>query len=154
MDFEYYITPQQYSEALSNGISYELLTRRVREWTWPIQKAITTPVRPKDLYGGWTKIAEQNGISSATFRNRVNKHGYSWERAATQPLKDNKSDIWLVIEKHRKYPKHYIELAKSNGVCYGTFQNRVKDGWSLEVAANTPVHTEFRNRRMKEMANK
>ena len=154
MAFTYYITPQQYQEALSNGISYELLTRRVREWTWPIQKAITTPVRPKNMYGGWIKIAKQNGISSTTFRNRVNNHGYSLERAATKPLKDNRSDIWIVIEKRRKYPKHFIELAKLNGVCYVTFQSRMSDGWSLETAANTPVVTKFKSNKNKEMAKK
>jgi len=98
MSFDYWITPQHYSEALSNGISYELLTMRVREWTWPIEKAIKTPVRPKNAYGGWIKIAKQNGISSATFRNRVNNHGYDYERAATQPIQDNKRAILKAIE--------------------------------------------------------
>ena len=83
-------------------------------------------------------IAQENGISKATLRNRVWNLGWGIKRAVTEPVreKENNNSEW-------------IEVAKENEINRNTFYSRIKSGWSAERAATTPVGKKGRPRKEK-----
>lgn len=140
LDYEYYITPEEYDQASANGIIRQTLESRIRITAWEKKRAIETPPNKKQMIDKkWREIAENNGICYSTFKHRVNQLDWDVERAATQPLQDRSNQAKKANEASRKYPVEYIELAKKNGIHYDTFRGRVKKGWSLERAATQPT---------------
>lgn len=139
--YDYYITPQEYESAASMPIEAENLNRRIRLLGWKKQKALTTPLRKLNNRRKWADIALENGIGYNTFMNRVNNHGYSEKRAATEHLQDRKAAAALATEKIRKIPRKLIELAESNGIAHTTLHARLKKGWDLNTAATRPLLT-------------
>ena len=98
-----YITDEQYKIGIENGIKKSTIYRRVYQYGWDIEKAITVPVidrehRSRKYPKKYTDLALSNGICLVTFYSRLKK-GWSFEEAATRPLfyktknKDNKGDI-------------------------------------------------------------
>lgn len=86
-----YITDEQYEIGFKNGLKKPTIYRRVYQYGWDIEKAITTPAikreyrsrkHPKEI----TDLALSNGICLVTFYSRL-KHGWSYKEAATTPLK-------------------------------------------------------------------
>lgn len=76
----------------------------------------------------WRKIAEENGINSINYNNRINKLGWTAEKAALTPLKS------------KKLNKELVAIAKENGISYGVYRDRVnKLGWTENKAAITPL---------------
>jgi hypothetical protein len=140
--YDFYITPEEYEIAEQNGISNTTLNQRVRELGWEKERALTEPPRgqfkryDKDLLD----IAKQNGIPYNTFYHRVNRDGFTPEDAATAPLMETSEVVKRARKaRRRKYPLKYINLAKENGISYGTFCKRVRRGWTLEDAATIPL---------------
>lgn len=141
-DYSFYINPSEYEQAQANGISAKCLEGRIRKMGWGKQRAITQPVqkrRPFQKSSHWAKIAEQNGIEYHTFYHRVHAYGWTPERAATQPIVDLRKLMVELYEKQRKYPKKYYDLAKANKISKATFTNRMRQGWTLKMAATVPV---------------
>ncbi|MBZ4655136.1 MAG: hypothetical protein JG781_2493 [Peptococcaceae bacterium] len=142
MNYDFYITPQEYERAAQNGISPAVLEVRVRSLAWAKDRAISEPPQKKKrLPSHLVKLAEQNGICYRTFLWRVNTLGWDPERAATQQLQDRKAQAIKAYEKSRVYPREYVEMAKNNGIPYDTFRRRVKSGWDIEKAATLPPLT-------------
>lgn len=112
--------------AEDNGISDTTYRRRrVKGWT-PTEAATIPPGQPRDP---WMRIAISNGISRATYRDRVSQLDWDPEQAATIPAGQKES-------KYGEWPK----VAAANGIKYSTFIMRVKDrGWDPERAATTPT---------------
>lgn len=86
-----YITDEQYKIGIENGIKKPTICRRVYQYGWDIEKAITTPVIPREERSRkypkeYTDLALANGMSIITFYSRLKK-GWSYEKAATTPLK-------------------------------------------------------------------
>lgn len=98
--YTYYITPDQYDTALTNGITAHLLNYRVRAGGWGIEKATTIPPR-EQKYKHWLVIAKQNGICNQTFYGRVRK-GMDPEQAAIIPVMTMAEIIELA---HRKFKR-------------------------------------------------
>ncbi|MBY0754557.1 hypothetical protein K5V21_03710 [Clostridium sardiniense] len=70
-------------------------------------------------------IAAQNGICKETIRSRINKLGWSKEKALTEKI--NSLSEW-------------VKLAEKNGIPRASFYMRKnKLGWSLEKSATTPL---------------
>lgn len=145
--YDFYITPDEYEQAASIGVSAFNLERRIRLLGWTKQKALSTPMRtqkPRDFYKEWARLAEQNGICYDSFMNRVRK-GWGPERAATQPLpseEDIRAQALRATEHVRVHPEEYKRLAEENGIPYATFHRRVKvSGWDYERAATEPLWT-------------
>lgn len=69
------------------------------------EEALTTPPKRtnkvSDEYKRWSNIAVENGINKAYFWQRVKEYGWSFERAATDPIREygKKEDKDMVIEK-------------------------------------------------------
>ena len=137
---DWYITPEEYSLAKRNGISKENLEQRIRCYGWNKEKALNTPVRKRGVIPKKFKdMAKKNNIPIATFYNRVYGLKWSMEKASTEPIMDIETKAQNFVKRLRKYPIEYIEKAKANGISEHTFRRRVRDGWSIERAATTPV---------------
>ncbi|MDS0525494.1 hypothetical protein NNC19_07370 [Clostridium sp. SHJSY1] len=142
MVYEFYITPEEYEIAKSNGIQKKTLEMRVWNLAWDKQRAITEKVKPHKSLKHWIELAESNGICEGTFLTRIRKLKWSEEKAATTKVIDNTELLLRLAEKGRKYPKEIIELAKSNGIPYNTFQSRVvRQKMDFLSAATIPLRT-------------
>lgn len=86
-------------------------------------------------------LAEKNGVNKRNLDARIRACGWDKEKAINTP-----------VQRKRKYPKKYINLAKSNGISTSCFAHRVKLGWSLERAATKPIAN--LNERLKELHEK
>jgi hypothetical protein len=71
-------------------------------------------------------IANRNGISKKNVYQRVNEYGWSVEKAITQTLHNTKN---------KKTDRTLMLLAELNGVNYGTYKKRIKDGMDPHEAA-------------------
>ena len=154
MDYQYYITPSDYAKALSNGISYNLLTKRVRDYAWGIERATTTPPQSHSKWNGWLEVAKQNGISHSTFYTRINRDEMSPEKAATTPITPQHVISQKMSEKTRIYPKKYADMAIANGISRYAFVERMSRGWEPLDAATRPIDTSRWSKEKKEMARK
>ncbi|MNW46372.1 hypothetical protein D3C74_236640 [compost metagenome] len=87
--------------ARDNGIKKETFYSRVRNLGWSMERAAAQPLETPEearehalratecarvLPKEYVQLAEQNGISYATFHNRLKNCGWELERAATEPL--------------------------------------------------------------------
>ena len=83
----FYITPEDFKIAEENGISKDTLLSRVRKLGWDVDKAITTPVRPKRKFTKEEiKIMEENGVERYIAAGRM-YWGWTLEEAITKPKK-------------------------------------------------------------------
>ena len=75
---------QHEEECKKNGVSYDLFYAR-RKKGWTVKQSASTPMKkrlgPKEF-----AIAESNGISKISVKNRVNLNKWSIERAITEPI--------------------------------------------------------------------
>jgi len=140
LGFEFYVSPEDYQTALSNGICADTLENRIRRHGWHKERAITEPPQKRTNLKELVKIAEQNGIPYHVIQKRM-YDGWDAERATTQPLTNKADLVRKQHEKNRKYPKQYVDRAKENGIPYKTFTWRMRQGWSLERASETKVMT-------------
>ena len=74
----------------------------------------------------WINESKKLNIGYGTFYSRVYTLGWSYEKAATTPLKRRKNK-WL-------------DLARERGIHPSTYHNRKLRGWTDEEAATTPVN--------------
>jgi len=106
MAYQYYITPENYLQAESNGIKKTTLEYRVRNLAWDTHRAITTPPKKRICTGDkWRELARKNGIPYQAFQKRVNVYGWEHERAATEGLQNRHENIKKVIAKQKRYQK-------------------------------------------------
>lgn len=140
--YDFYITPEEYDIAASNGISKQTLEERIRRLAWDKSEAMTKPVKNQNSIKEWISLANKNGISLRTFEERIYTKKWSYEVAATTPILDRKAIVENMVNKRRRFPKHILKLAEKNNVPYDTFRARVnKLGMTFEEAATMPVMT-------------
>lgn len=78
------------------------------------------------------EIAAKNGICERLVYQRVNDSGWSIRRAITTPRREKRQGLWT----------QWGEIATANGICRGTFMNRVskrKGNMTPEEAATKPT---------------
>lgn len=73
--------------------------------------------------------AHENGIPRNIVYHRVYSYGYDIDRAITEPVGESRKGIWT----------HHKEICEVNGIAQATLYRRLKRGWSVEEAINTPV---------------
>ena len=83
--YDFYITPEEYAIAEKNGISKDTLNFRIRRMGWDKEKALTTKPRKYTDRKKQVEIAKANGISRATFYDRLSD-GWKVEDAYTVPV--------------------------------------------------------------------
>ncbi len=150
-----YITDEHYLLANRNGISKKNVDQRVHEYGWTVEKAISHPLHKASKgkqNRAMALLAEKNGISYQTYIKRIKK-GIDPHEAATkrsdmslelEMALDNgicKRTFYKRVErgmntfeaatkplKNRKFSTEYkeeLKIAKSNGITYQKFYNRV-----------------------------
>lgn len=77
-----YITPEEYEKAEENGIDKNTLYKRLIEYGWDKQRALSQPKRVRPNLSKWKAIAVKNGISEGTFYSRVCTMKWDLEKAA------------------------------------------------------------------------
>ena len=87
--YDYYITDEEYEIAEKNGISKDTLNFRIRRMGWDKEKALTKPPRKYTNRIKQVEIAKANGISRATFYDRL-ADGRKVEDAYTVPVMNSK----------------------------------------------------------------
>ena len=87
--YDYYITDEEYEIAEKNGISKDTLNFRIRRMGWDKEKALTTKTRKYTNRIKQVEIAKANGISRATFYDRLSD-GWKVEDAYTVPVMSGK----------------------------------------------------------------
>ena len=144
----YYLTPKHFDLAEKNGISKRLLSDRVYQRGWLIDRAISRPKQNKNNsedFKLWAKVAESNGISGILFSQRLIVSGWSYEKAATRK-KMNKDEIADEAKKTNVYTvftKQQHEVANANGIKKGTMYARVRDyGWTVDEAITVAVYSQ------------
>lgn len=133
----YNLTVEELQIAALNGISRKQAMRRVRQFCWPVERAITEPLQKQT--GEWSAIAAANGIKQSTFAMRVSRYGWSPEKAATTPLQDRKKTAKRLADRNRRIPVAVIELAALNGISYNAVKVRTRKGMDMAVAAVKPI---------------
>jgi hypothetical protein len=93
------ITDEQVNIALKNGLSRDTVRNRVYNLKWPIERAISTPIRSKPHISHTKQDiqdAEANGIEFSTFYARTVTYKWDVEEAKSKPLQyrigDSKMD--------------------------------------------------------------
>lgn len=87
------------------AVSLNTYKVRISREGMTFEEALTTPPKRtnkvSDEYKRWSNIAVENGINKAYFWQRVKEYGWSFERAATDPVREyaGKEDKDMVIEK-------------------------------------------------------
>ena len=141
--YDFYITPEEYKIAESNGICPNTLEKRIRWYGWDKKKAVgMPPIKHKRIAKHLVEEAQRNGIGYNTLRYRLNR-GWNTERAVTEPVMSfqlcGKKSAAI---KGTKYPIEYLELAAKNGISRSRFRDRVSRlGWTMEKAATKPIMT-------------
>lgn len=135
-----FISDADREAAEKNGIDYKNLYNRVHACGWPLERAITEPIKPKpgSLYQDYKHLAEPNGITAQTFYKRI-KRGMTPEKAATTP-KITIADIRRAKNIKAKITPEIIEIAAKNGITERALKQRVYSRkWSLERAMTEPL---------------
>lgn len=133
-----YLTPEDYKVAERNGIRYLVAYKRFYEYGWDKEKTITHPIiksqgdRVRKYSDELMQQAKDNGISDNLFYRRINKLGWTPERASIEPPK---------ASGRRKCP--YVQQAKDNGIKLKTYYNRLSRGWTREEASTTPIDERY-----------
>lgn len=100
--YDYYITPEEYKIAESNGISKDLVNKRIRLYAWDKYSAISiSPHKIKKYDKSIKKLLKENEISESTFYKRIS-YGGTVERAATEPVNLRKDIINKMISVKRR----------------------------------------------------
>ncbi len=132
----WYITPEDYKEAESNGIDKTLLEQRVRIYGWDIERAIKTKNKRHLLSDEALRKASELGIDRSTVFARM-RLGWSEEKAISTPLGNTRRKV---------FPKWVYETADKYGISYSTVYNRVHRGWGLVRACTERVKDNGRKR--------
>ncbi|WP_179865345.1 hypothetical protein [Bacillus pseudomycoides] len=137
MNYKKVATWEEYEIAEKNGISKANVDQRMN-LGWTIEEAITKPIRVPfhKKYAEFIKLAESNGISFLTFRARVEKHNWTPEDAATNPIMTVRDMLKKSNDKKRIIPKEIYAKAKENGINPSTLKTRVfMLKWDMDLAA-------------------
>lgn len=144
------LTKEDYKRARENGINGKALYNRYYNKFWDKERAITEPLHKKQKYK-WLEVAQQNGISPGTFRQRINRYGWDEEKAAITPVitLDEIGEYNRI--KSRKHPQWVYDRMEENGISKDVLSARLRKlNWTLEEAVSVPPGTQlvdyYRNR--------
>jgi hypothetical protein len=138
-----FLTYEDIELAKTNGIAYQTAYERVNKLKWPVEKAITTPIKRKEdhLWPKYRELAEKHNVASQCFYQRIKK-GMTPEEAATAPKVPHTNRA-----KSGKISKEYYEIAAQNGIKRSTLHARVYGyRWPVEKAVSEPVDIKKRGR--------
>lgn len=134
-------------------ITYRQLCTRICKYKWDIKRALTQSnnikCQPKGVgeqkyeykgqkYNSYElcQISPIQDLTPFDITNRINHHGWTVERAITQPKK--RQDIKFEY-KNKFYNSHEIaELCVDSNITYHDVTDRFRNGWTVEEIINIP----------------
>ncbi|PAD36338.1 hypothetical protein [Terribacillus saccharophilus] len=126
----FHLTPELIQIGVENGISEGTIKSRVYKLGWAVHEAIDVlPIKTiinHPEFEHYAQIAKVNGIQKRNLIQRL-WYGWSFERAATEPLNAKNRRI--------RSDASWIDKAVENGINVETYKSRVERGWSCEEAA-------------------
>ncbi|MGK8430834.1 hypothetical protein [Bacillus cereus] len=143
--YDFYITPEEYDIAESNGICRDTLEYRIRKakFLWEREVALTKP--PRKASGEWKKvkhIALQHGVKRQTFSYRRSK-GWSVEEASTTPPLSRAESLRranLLNNNNTVFTREELQQIDKNKLHRNIVYFRYKKlKWSKEDAINLPI---------------
>lgn len=136
-----YLQPEHYNIAEQNGISKELLEKRIFYYGLTAEEACNKPVDTRcHKTGRWGRWKEKAVVSYKTFSSRINFLGWDEERAAMTPRMSRKQRAKLgATSRKSKLTEAQYATAAKNGISRGCASNRVNAlKWSIERAITQP----------------
>lgn len=125
------------------GLKPATINARINKLHWDEERAVTTLGNANANYieyngethslREWSKILD---ISYDMLKGRIDNYGWSFEKAINTEYGGRRS---TKIE-HDGQIYTVTELERMYGLSKGTISRRLKDGWSLDKALNTPMH--------------
>jgi hypothetical protein len=93
-------------------------------------------------YHSFQAMAKAYGLPSAMLTKRLNHYGWDLKRALTTPQEMEPNGTKIRCRDHlgNEYPS-MTAMGEAYGMPIAALQRRLKDGWELERALTTPVHT-------------
>lgn len=128
------ITEDDYTTGLQNGISRELVYKRVYHGK-TVLDAVTTPPRASKRKGEgmWSRWKDKSEVPKTTFYDNLRK-GMSPEDACK---KSEKLGYW---KKNEPIPQWVYDKGAEIGLSKATVYRRINDSnWSWERACTTPI---------------
>lgn len=129
------LTPRLWELAKSNNLSKSCVYYRIYYMGMTPREACTTKKGGTTKHSRYIKIAEKNGIRRNMYYERIYKQKMSQEDACTIKPREKRIDT-----------EEFIKSRKELGICYSTFNQRVRRGWSVREASTTPVKKAHRRR--------
>ena len=111
--------------AESNGINRDTFRIRVRNYGMSELEAATKPLQNRKKQAAKMRkrrrkyseellqLAKENGVAYSTFINRINKSGWSPEKAATTPVMTSKETGVLAKQRYMEKVSQYTKLRSS-----------------------------------------
>lgn len=146
----YYTINELYKMRINKDLTKDQIENRILGHNWDIERAISQPNNTKKqpkgtgsclfeyngkMYKSYelVELSPVKGLKPVDITTRINRHGWSVERAITQPLK-NKNQLFEYNGK--KYTsKQLAEISQVEGLTYHDITDRInRCGWSVRDA--------------------
>lgn len=136
------------------GLTTKKLSTRIREYNWDIERALTQPLNVKiqpcgvgeriyeyngKMYNSYelTQISPISGLKISDITCRINKHGWTVERAITTPKK--KMNILFEYEGKQYNSRELAEIAIDPNMTHNDVTDRNRAGWTAWEIVNIPL---------------
>lgn len=144
MEYKWYITPEEYKLAESNGIAKNALSNRVRDYGWDIERACTEPLKKQFLKQTLSeeiiKTLKNNNITINAFTKRIINLGWSINKATNTPTLSKYDAMIIANNSRRTISDEQYKAGEANGIARGTLKRRIMQShWNIERAINTPI---------------
>lgn len=156
----YYSAKELANMSNVEGITYEHMISRINKHGFDVERAMTQPLNVKNqpkgvgdccyeyngkLYNTYElcKLSDVEGLMPVDITTRVNKHGWTVERAITQPKKKRS----LYEYNGKTYTsKELANLSPYDDIDHHVITDRInKSKWSVEKAIYTPINKKNKN---------
>lgn len=152
---KYYTAEELKSLSPIPNITSSIIRNRINKHGWDVERAITQPTNEKKqphgcgtclfeymgkIYNSYElcQMSSIEGLTPLDITTRINKHGWSVERAITQPKKKRgqrfsyKGKMYTTTE--------LADLSDVEGMTCHHIMDRIRSGWPVEKAVETPIN--------------
>lgn len=118
---------------------------------WSKEKALTTPVKPKNaasgiisidhlgnVYDSISDMCKAHNVKYSIYRDRI-KAGWSIEKALTTPVRRKLINTLVVTDHLGNEFKNISDMCNYYNINISTYSNRIHNDWTLKDALTIPV---------------
>lgn len=149
----YYSLKELYKIRINRDLTFGQIRCRLFHHNWDVERAITQPNNVKlqpsgvgervyeykgKMYNSYelSQMSTVAGITPFDITDRINHHGWSVEKALTQPKKDY-SKKYLYEGKYYS-SKELLQFSQVEGLTVQNIRERIQAGYTVEAALTTP----------------